>query len=624
MAVKAVAGRTVVLDVETKSRIDLRKAGAWRYAADPSTDVWCVAFAVDDDPVELWLSGDPVPTAILDCAADPDALFVAHNAGFERAISKHILEPRYGWPGIPIERWRCTMGAALALALPAKLGKVAEVLELEHRKADDGIMHQMAKPRPPRKGEDPAGVYWFDDAARLQKLYDYCIRDTQCERAAYRWLPPLSPSEQTLWALDQCINDRGFYTDGALIEKAIAIVTAAGDAVQAELIEITGGEVETSNQVARLMAYLAAHGCALPNSQQETLTEALQRTDLAPEARRVIELRLEAAHASANKFQAMRAWRCPDGRIRGSFKFYGAATGRWSASGPQPQNLKKETKDIALKLDAVMSGDLGTVRQLGSPIEVVGDVTRAGICAPPGSKLLVADYSAIESRTLAYIADERSKLALWAKFDRTQDPGDEPYVVIGRSLGYPEESARSRGKVADLAFGYGGGLGAYKNFAPEGDTASDAQIESFKQAWRARHPQTVQFWHGIERAAIEAIHRAPEPVTYGRFTLRCERLHDIPFLFIVLPSGRSLAYPFVRLIRNERAAVAVSFMDNAIGKWTEYRPRQGAWGGTFTENLTQAVARDLIAAAMTRLEAAGYPVVLHVHDAIVCEVRDGA
>jgi DNA polymerase len=214
---------------------------------------------------------------------------------------------------------------------------------------------------------------------------------------------------------------------------------------------------------------------------------------------------------------------------------------------------------------------------------------------------------------------------MWAKFDKTGATEDDPYRKLGLLLGYSPETARQFGKIADLAFGYGGGIGAYRNFAPEDDNVSDAEIKRQQLTWRAQHPQTGQFWHGVERAAISAIHNSPKPERYGRLMLRCERLHDIPFLFITLPSGRSISYPFVRLFRRERGSWAVSFMDNAIltGGWTEYRPGRGMWGGGFTENIVQGIARDLLAAAMLRSEAAGCPVVLHVHDAVVCEVPDG-
>jgi DNA polymerase len=611
-----------LLDVETRSTVDLKRTGAWRYATHPSTDVWCVGYAVDDQPVQLWRPGDP-PPAQLATAIN----VIAHNAGFERAILKHILVPRYGWSEIPLERFRCTMAASLALALPASLDKVAKALSLPQQKGSKTIVAQMAKPRLPRGDEDPAaGPYWFDDEEHLAALYDYCLHDVETERALYHWLPPLIPAEQALWQLDHVINDRGFYTDGGLIERAIAIATAAYDAVQDELQIRTKGAIQTTNQTEKLIAWLATQGCAIKDCQKATISTALRRKGLAPDVRRVLELRQAAAHAAADKFQALQNWRCVDGRIRGCFKYHGAATGRWSANGPQPQNFRKEAPDLPAKFAAVMSGDIEAVRQLGAPIEVCGDVARAAICALPGYHLVKIDYSAIESRTLAWITNETSKLALWAKFDASGDTNDDPYVVIGRLLGHPPETARQYGKIADLAFGYGGGAGAYKNFAPDDDTATDLQIEAHKQAWRGQHPQTVQFWRGIERAALNAMQRAPESIHYGRFTWQCRRLHDVPFLFVTLPSGRELSYPFARLIRNDRGFPAVTFMDNAIitGGWVEYRPGRGIWGGVFTENLTQGVARDLLAAAMLRAEAAGYPVVLHVHDSIVCEVPNDA
>ena len=277
------------------------------------------------------------------------------------------------------------------------------------------------------------------------------------------------------------------------------------------------------------------------------------------------------------------------------------------------------------KFTAVMTGDIEAVRQLGAPIEVVGDVVRATICAPPGHRLLVGDFTGIESIVLAWIAEQPDKIAQWEKFLRTQDRSDHPYISIARALGFSGDEFYNAGKRADLAFGYQGGAGAYKNFAPADDTASEAQIEGFKHAWRGRHPQVVQFWYGIDRAAIAAVNRPKVPVRYARLSLICEQIGNAPFLFITLPSGRRLAYPFPKLITNRFDRPAVEFMDNSLtnGGWVPCNHGTGAYGGLWTENIVSGIARDLLAAAMQRLEAAGYPVVLHVHDEIVCELPDG-
>ena len=614
----------VVIDLESGSEAELTRLGPWPYACHKSTRVWCCGYAIDDQSAKIWRASEPVPPDLLAAITDPECLIVAWNSSFERALWEHVL-PRYGWPALPpVERWRDAMSLALAVAMPARLDKFAKAVPLAAQKVNDGIMHQSSKPRAARGAEDPnGGPYWLDDPEHLQQLYAYCLGDVECERAAFLWLPPLTPVEQELWCLHERINERGFAIDRLLVEKALAIIAAAEQAGQKELQQITGGEIESSAQRDKLLAWLKARGCELADLQKDTVTPALRRTDLAPEVRRVLQLRQAGAHASANKFAALRAWCCDDGRIRGCFRYHGAGTGRWSAGGPQPQNLARQGDGLAAKLAAAVTGDINSVQVLGAPLEIVGDVARAAICAGPKHKLLTADYSAIESRTLAWITGETSKLALWARFDATGDREHDPYIMIGDKLGFRGADVRVRGKRADLAFGFGGGIGAFRNFAPEGDTSTDEQIRAWRNAWRRQHPRTTQFWYDIERAAVAAV-ISHTPQTYGRFTLRFEEWRGVPFLFIELPSKRRLAYPYAKLITNDYGSTAVSFMDNAIvtGGWSEYRPGRGMWGGGFTENLTQAVARDLLAAAILRLEATNNSVVLHVHDNVVCEVSD--
>ncbi len=624
--VAAVPGRPVVLDVETRSLRDLRKTGAHRYAADPTTDVWCACYVVGDGPVQIWRPGEPVPIAEIEAAP---VVLVAHNAAFERAILTHILSPRYGWPEIPVERWRCTMAAALALALPAGLGKVADALSLTHRKGDDGIMHLTGKPRRARADENPAaGPYWFDDPEHLEALFAYCKQDVEVERELFQRLPPLIPAEQAMWVLDQRINDRGFYTDGVLVEKAIAIATAADCAVQAELSEITGGEITSTGQSARA-ARMARRARLRADLTAETdvggglLRRAGPRCRGAPGARIAPGSgarlgRQVSRHAAVALPRRPHPRRLPIPRRR-----YRPLVRPRAAAAEFPQG--DGSMSTAAKLAAVLSGNFETARQIGPPIEIVGDVARCAICAPPGSRLLSFDFSGIESVVAAGIAGQRDKLEQWAEFFRTDDRSKHPYAGIARALGFSGDGAYDRGKRADLAFGFGGGIGAYKNFAPAGDAATDAEIEGFKQAWRARHPQIVQVWWGIDRAAVAAVQRAPTVISYGRLTLACERLGDATFLFITLPSGRRLAYPFPKLITNRFNRLAVEFSDNAIvaGGWAPCNRGAGSYGGMWFENVVQAIARDLLAASMLRLGEAGYPVVLHVHDEIVCELPDG-
>jgi DNA polymerase bacteriophage-type len=250
-------------DFETRSKVSLRKAGAAKYASDKTTEVLFVAHAVDHAPLKLWLPGDPVPTEFIEAAADPSWIVCAHNDAFETAIERHVLAPRRGWPTIPIERHRCTMATCLALGLPARLGAVADALELSNRKdaAGERLMHAMSKPRKPRKGEDPACTYWFDDQERLDRLGGYCKQDLETARELYYRLPPLSAAEQALWVLSCRINSRGFRVDRRFAEAARRIAQAAAPEIDAELALLTGGAVTKINQIARLQQWLQQQGC---------------------------------------------------------------------------------------------------------------------------------------------------------------------------------------------------------------------------------------------------------------------------------------------------------------------------------------------------------------------------
>ena len=259
---------------------------------------------------------------------------------------------------------------------------------------------------------------------------------------------------------------------------------------------------------------------------------------------------------------------------------------------------KRDSDGIDAKLTAVATGDLAYVQKLyPQPLETVGDIARAMICAAPGHRLLIGDFSGIESRVLAWVSAQQSKLEQWAKFDRTGDPKDERYYLLGRSCGRPEESARSIGKTADLAFGFMGGPGAWDKLAPSDDTSTEDDKRRYQKTWRKLHPRTVEFWGGINRAAINAVRKPGTTFSRRQFTV----VYDgESFLRITLPSGRSLSYPSPRLATDKFGNAVVVFKDNAAGKWADCRFGQGSYGGLWTENIVSGIARDLLAAAMQR------------------------
>src|SRR5262249_56680953 len=324
-------------DIESRSTINLAKAGAWRYAADPSTEVLCVGYAVDDGPVDIWIPGQAIPDAFHTAAHDPDWTIVAHNDAFESAIEACLLGPRYGWPLVPIEQHRCTMAAALAAALPGKLDAAAAALGLETRKDAAGrrLMMSMAKPRRPRKGGD-ASIHWHGDPERRRRLADYCRQDVEIERDLYQRLPPLSDAEQQLWALDAIINRRGFAVDVELARAARTIVQQEQAAIDERITGLTGGKITSINQVAKPQAFLVERGHNVTGVTKRSVA-ALLAHQPAEEIRQLLELRREGAQAAARKLEALLAGADADHRLRGAFRFHGASTGRWSGSRFQPQ-----------------------------------------------------------------------------------------------------------------------------------------------------------------------------------------------------------------------------------------------------------------------------------------------
>ena len=615
-------------DYETRSRAVLKIVGTHRYACDPSTEVVFGAFAVDDGPVRVWRPGELLLPEVIEAARNTNWGVAAHNDPFESAIEQYNLAPRFNWPLVPIERHRCTMAMALAAGLPAQLGMLADALNLANRKDRSGerLMHQMSKPRRVRKAEDPNGVHYFDDPERLERWQSYMCQDVEVEREVYQECSPLPPTEQLLWHLNCIINERGFLFDRALAKAAKQIAAAAGPEIDATLAAITGGAVTGVNQIARIQTWLCEQGCVLKSLDRKAIEKQLLDPELPASVQRVLELRAGGAQAAVKKLGALLARAGDDDRIRDEFRYHGAGTGRFSGQGVQVQNLKRPTvESLDDAITAISTGSYEHLRKLyPKPLAVIGDCMRSMVIAASGCKLMGGDFSSIESRILAWGAGETWKLDSYRRFDATHDARDEPYLATACRIyrvpegSYTKESPeRGVGKTCDLAFGYMGGLNAWRKFEP--DRFTDAEVEQFKTEWRATHPAIVKFWYAVDRAAWEAVRERGRVVRCGPVAFKSNGA----FLQLKLPSGRKISYPQprIRTSKDGRSEFVV-FADNAAGQFQDCRHGAGAYGGLWTENIVSGIARDLLAEAMIRIEAAGYPIVLHVHDEVVCEVPE--
>lgn len=604
------------IDIETYSGESIDNT-VYKYVEHTDFEVMLLAYAYNDEPVQLVdLTKEQLPNGLRADLTDPQVIKSAFNANFERTCLAAML----GEP-MPPEQWRCTMVACAMRGLPMSLAQAAEVLKLDEQKMEAGkaLIRYFSIPcRPTRVNGGRERNLPHHEPERWELFGEYCKQDVATERAIAKKLElqPVLDSEWELWAIDQHINDRGVLIDLDLAEAAVAVDAKRTEEMMAEDRELTG--LDNPNSVAQLKEWIGGQ----TGEQISDLTKAAVATMFeeaeCKKVKRVLQIRQELGKSSVAKYRTMLDIACSDGYARGITQFEGAGrTGRWAGRKLQPQNLPQnhiETLDIARQL--LREQDVEMIDTLyGNVPDTLSQLIRTALIAE--HRFIVADFSAIEARVIAWLAGEQWRTDVFATHGKIYE--SSAALMYGCNVAdiSKEDPRRQKGKIAELACGYGGGVGALKQMGGERMGLSESEMTTIISNWRAKSPNIVQLWSDIERAAIYTIkHGGSQRVRY----LLLSKVQGA--LQILLPSGRHLYYQKAHLTTNRWGGDSIGYwgQNQTTRKWE----RQETYGGKLTENVCQAIARDCLAVAMCRVTEAGYPINMHVHDELVSDTDKGS
>jgi DNA polymerase len=623
--------RLLFVDTETFSETDLKTAGAYKYMEDPAFEILLLPYAWNDEPTrvldltpltiyrntcseELYRDTEAELQDIIAGLKDPNTVKVAHNTPFER----NAYRRQFGFYQPP-EEWVDTMILCAMNGLPMSLDGAGAALNLEQQKLKEGkaLINYFCKPCKPTKTNGfRTRNLPHHDPEKWERFKLYALGDVDVERLIYKRFDrfPVSTFERRLWALDARINERGVQVDPELVESAVAVDGAFTAEHLAEMQRLTG--IDNPNSVAQLKEWLATVGLDVESLDKEAVEE-LKGKATDPTTRRVLELRQLLGKTSTSKYKAMTAAACSDQRVRGLLQFYGAnRTGRWAGRLVQVQNLPQNHLDnIGEVREVLRARDLDTLELCFESVpDVLSQLIRTAFVAKEGHTFLVADYSAIEARVVAYLSGEQWRMDVFAK------GGDIYCSSASQMFKVPVEKhginghLRQKGKIAELACGYGGGVAALKAFGADKMGLTEEEMQSIVTQWRLASPTIPRFWRDTEDAAKRAL-SCP-----GRtFATPCgvKYLRDKDGLRCRLPSGRILTYWDARIVDG-----SITFMgqNQTTRKWEKME----TWGGRLVENIVQAYARDCLAVALLRLDEAGYKITFHVHDEIIAEAPDGS
>lgn len=614
--------KVLSIDIETYSSVDIGKCGLYKYAESEDFTILLFAYACDDKPVQIvdFASGETLPDRIFQALTDPGVLKTAFNASFER-----ICIARYYGVDLPIEQWECTMVRSAMLGLPLSLAQVGKVLNLDDQKMTEGkaLIKYFSSPCKATKTNGGRTRNLPEHAPDKWNTFKrYCVRDVEVEQAIRNKTKNfvIPDSEKELYVIDQRINDRGVFVDMDLVRHAIRMDTLYKGRLNAEAAELSG--LDNPNSVAQLKDWLEKEtGNEVTTLNKKDIPDLLKDAD-SNAVKRMLRIRQEMAKTSTKKYEAMEKAACVDDRVRGLLQFYGAnRTGRWAGRLVQVQNLpQNHIEDLDFARTLVKDGDLDMLEMMyGNVPDTLSQLIRTAFIAKPGHTFIVCDFSAIEARVIAWLAGEKWRLDVFRTHGKIYEASASMMFHVPVEEITKTDPRRQKGKIAELALGYQGGVGAMKTMGGEVMGLSEVEMQDIVNHWRKANPTIVRLWDKVQGAAMNCI-QTKGSTTIGRgigFYMR------FGALMIQLPSGRCLSYPRPYIGENRFGSKSICY--EGLNQTTKQWGKQETYGGKLVENIVQAIARDCLALTIMRLEKGGYPIVFHVHDEVIIEARtDGS
>lgn len=612
-------GRILHIDIETYSSVDIKTSGAYKYCESIDFDILMCAYAFDDEPVQMidLAMGEQFPKEFIDALLDPTVEKHAHNANFERNAFRAI-----GYD-VPIEQWYCSAVKAGYCGLPLSLEMVSEALKLEDKgKLSTGkaLIRFFSVPIKPTKANGMRVRNFPEhDLEKWEEFKLYCINDVEAEREIGKRLEAyeIPDFERRNYMLDQKINDRGILVDLQMAQNAKDMDDRSSDELSKKLINLTG--LDNPNSPAQLKSWLQkAMGEEITTLGKEALEAMMSKLEPGL-VLDVLKLRKKASKASTKKYVAMLSCAGQGGRVRGLFQFYGAnRTGRWAGRLVQLQNLpQNKLSDIELPRDLVINNDYDTMSMIFDDVsDTLSQLIRTTFIAGEGKTFCVADFSAIEARVLSWLANEKWRLDVFDTHGKIYEASASQMFNVPIEEVTKGSEYRAKGKNAELGLGYQGGVGALRRIGGERMGLSEGEMMRIVKLWRKANPKIVKCWDEVGKAAVNCVKTGKTVVLTEFRNLKFD--FDGKVLTITLPSGRKLFYQQAMIFTNNFGSEAVKYkgVDQITKKWWWV----DSYGGKFVENIVQAIARDILADSMQRLDKAGFDIVMHVHDEVVAAV----